>query len=235
MPVFALRRVTARVRLHAIGCALGVAAVMAWSPARAGDGGDTAPDVKFLQNLLEGLGLQRPDVGNNGINYQERSPLVVPPDRSLPPPETASATVNPNWPIDPEVKRAKALKAARQAKGMSDTAEMEHEANPLRPDELEKGRRVNSPRDAGAMSPEDSAKPFKPSELGYKGGIFGSLFGKGESEQGARFTGEPPRTSLTEPPPGYQTPSPNQPYALGKEISRPKAYDYKTQHGTEEY
>ena len=65
--------------------------------------------------------------------------------------------------------------------------------------------------------------------------FFGSLFGKNESEQGARFTGEPPRKSLTEPPPGYQTPSPNQPYALGKEISRPKAYDYKTQHGTEEY
>ncbi|HEX5508207.1 MAG TPA: hypothetical protein VFX37_06860, partial [Pseudolabrys sp.] len=172
----------------------------------------------------------------DGINYHERSPLVVPPDRSLPPPEAASAVPNPNWPVDPEIKRAKALKAARLAKGMSDTDEIEHEANPLRPAELEKGRRVNSPRDAGAMSPEDSAKPFKPSDLGYKGGIFGSLFGKkNESEQGASFTGEPPRASLTDPPPGYQTPSPNEPYALGKEVSKPKAYDFKYKHGTEEY
>jgi hypothetical protein len=29
------------------------------------------------------------------------------------------------------------------------------------------------------------------------------------------FTTEPPRDNLTAPPPGYQTPSPNQPYGLG--------------------
>ena len=43
-----------------------------------------------------------------------------------------------------------------------------------------------------------------------------------------RFTGEPPRTALTEPPAGYQTPSPDQPYGLGKEASKPKATDYLT-------
>ena len=32
-------------------------------------------------------------------------------------------------------------------------------------------------------------------------------------EQGA-FTGEPPRADLTRPPPGYQTPSPGQPYGV---------------------
>ncbi|MGE5534898.1 MAG: hypothetical protein ACM3W7_05225, partial [Acidobacteriota bacterium] len=235
MPPLALQRAPAKSKWYAAaGCILGLV-MFASSPARAGDGDDTAPDVKFLQNLLQGLGLERPDMAGNGIEYQERSPLVIPPDRSLPPPETASAKPNPNWPVDPEIKRAKARKAARLARGMSDTAEMEREANPLRPDELDKGPRVNSPRDAGAMSPEESAKPFKPSQLGYKGGIFGSLFGKNESEQAATFTGEPPRTSLTEPPPGYQTPSPNQPYAAGKEVNRPKAYDFKYKHGTEEY
>ncbi|MGC1466990.1 MAG: hypothetical protein WA792_14795 [Pseudolabrys sp.] len=204
---------------------------MAWTPARAGDD-DQPADSKFLRNLLEGIGLQRGDSDNNGINYHERSPLVIPPSRSLPAPENASADANPNWPVDPEIKRAKALKAARRAKGMSDTDEIEREANPLRPDQLERGRKVNSARDAGAMSPEDSAKPFSPSQLGYKGGLFDSLLGKGGDEKTAQFVGEPPRASLTDPPSGYQTPSPNQPYAVGKEVSQPKAFDYYTDRAT---
>jgi hypothetical protein len=59
-------------------------------------------------------------------------------------------------------------------------------------------------------------------ELGYRGGLFGSMFG-GQQERSARFTGEPARTSLTEPPPGYQTPSPEQPYGQGRADSAPKA------------
>ena len=39
----------------------------------------------------------------------------------------------------------------------------------------------------------------------------------------ASFTGEPARASLTEPPPGYQTPSPNQPYGRSKSDTAPKA------------
>jgi len=31
------------------------------------------------------------------------------------------------------------------------------------------------------------------------------------------FTGEPARTSLTEPPRGYRTPSPTQPYGVGRD------------------
>jgi hypothetical protein len=38
-----------------------------------------------------------------------------------------------------------------------------------------------------------------------------------QKEQYATFTGEPPRSSLTDPPPGYQTPSPDQPYGLAPE------------------
>ena len=50
------------------------------------------------------------------------------------------------------------------------------------------------------------------------------MFGSDKDEQeAARFTGEPARTSLTEPPPGYQTPSPDQPYGLGKASATPKA------------
>jgi len=45
----------------------------------------------------------------------------------------------------------------------------------------------------------------------------------GKQERSARFTGEPARTSLVQPPPGYQTPSPAQPYGEGKSDSAPTA------------
>jgi hypothetical protein len=35
-----------------------------------------------------------------------------------------------------------------------------------------------------------------------------------KKEEYGTFTGEPPRASLTDPPPGYQTPSPDQPYGI---------------------
>ena len=57
------------------------------------------------------------------------------------------------------------------------------------------------------------------------------MFGK-DDNQTAQFTGEPPRVSLTDPPAGYQTPSPNEPYGHGKERYNPKATDYLTEHGT---
>jgi hypothetical protein len=56
------------------------------------------------------------------------------------------------------------------------------------------------------------------------------MFG-GKDEESAKFTGEQPRASLTEPPPGYRTPSPDQPYGVGKERSQPKAVDYLEEHG----
>ena len=58
--------------------------------------------------------------------------------------------------------------------------------------------------------------------------MFGNVF-NGKKEESAKFTGEPPRSSLTDPPPGYQTPSPDQPYGIGKNAT-PKATDYYTTH-----
>ncbi len=57
------------------------------------------------------------------------------------------------------------------------------------------------------------------------------MFGKKDDEQAAKFTGEPPRASLTDPPAGYQTPSPDQPYGVGKEKAKvPTSADYYTNH-----
>ena len=59
-------------------------------------------------------GLGAVDGTEKGIDYRERSPLVVPPKLNLPPPETANAAPKPNWPKDPDVEeRRKARLAAK--------------------------------------------------------------------------------------------------------------------------
>jgi hypothetical protein len=72
-----------------------------------------------------------------------------------------------------------------------------------------------------------------PSELGYFGGLlsgrawgFGSGFGGYQNETGT-FTNEPSREQLTQPPPGYQTPSGAQPYGVTRRVERqaPQQFD----------
>jgi hypothetical protein len=65
---------------------------------------------------------------------------------------------------------------------------------------------------------------MSPSALGYVGNLFSTLFDTGKPES-KPFTGEPPRTALTEPPPGYQTPAATHPYGVGKQTYQPKAFD----------
>ncbi len=62
--------------------------------------------------------------------------------------------------------------------------------------------------------------------------MFSNLFGNKDSDV-ASFTGEPPRTALTAPPVGYQTPSPDQPYGFGKDRSKPKAFNYQLDRATQ--
>ena len=64
---------------------------------------------------------------------------------------------------------------------------------------------------------------LSPAQLGYTGG-FSGLFGGNKTET-APFKGEPTRDSLTQPPPGYQTPSPNFAYGTGPKESLNKPYN----------
>jgi hypothetical protein len=171
-------------------------------------------DQKLFRNFLGGLGLSN-DADN--INYHERSPLVIPPAVNLPPPENAAAVrQNPAWPKDPDRTKAKqGKKREAVTQGYWDD-----EAKPLKPDELNKGRGgpIRTTRDGPTV--EESGRPVKPSELGYKGGVFSSLFGY--KEEVVPFTSEPERETLIEPPKGYRTPSAAQPYGiLGKEAPKP--------------
>jgi hypothetical protein len=213
------------------GCAagllvVGAAAILGSAPVRAADD-ELTWDQKFTRSIMDGLGLKRD--GEEGINYRERAPLVLPPGRDLAPPErTDAATSNPAWPKDPDVERRKRDAALEKNRNISD--EREREQNPLRPDQLTPGARGKQQKrqartDDGYQPPASGfSSQLPPSELGYTGGIFGAMFDNKKEEQ-AKFTGEPPRTSLTEPPVGYQTPSPAQPYGLAKGAAPAKPYN----------
>jgi len=206
-------------------CAVVLGAVLGSTPVRAAD--DEIPiDQKIMRGIMDGLGFKRD--GEATINYQERAPLVIPPSRDLPPPErTDAVTANPAWPKDPDVERRKLEAAMEKNRNISD--EREREQNPLRPDQLTPGgrakKRQQARTDDGYQAPASGfGNQISPSELGYKGNIFGTMFNN-KKEETAKFTGEPPRTSLTEPPTGYQTPSPDQPYGLAKGTAPAKAYN----------
>src|SRR5947209_8434472 len=95
--------------------AVGIGLVMAAGPVRAGD--DDEDDKTFEEKIIEGImaGIGGTNMENKGIDYRERSPLVVPPKLNLPPPQAAKAEINqPNWPKDPDAQRRKAAIAARQ-------------------------------------------------------------------------------------------------------------------------
>jgi hypothetical protein len=217
----------------AFGCMLGslMLVISGVGAAIAGDDDqeeDNLPDMQFLRGVMKGLGLQR---GDNSIDYHERSPLVVPPTRDLPPPESEAAAKpnNAAWPTDAEVKRRKDAKAAEKKVSSID------ESRPLKPFEMQpNGADTKGKAQAPPTSDSDlNGAPLSPSQLGFNGWNFNDLFG--EKPSSATFSSEPARNSLTQPPVGYLTPSPNQPYGVSKENTGPvKAYDYANQHGTDQ-
>ena len=208
-------------RLAAI--TLGIGLVMASGPVRAGD--DDEDDKTFEEKIIEGImaGVGGTNMENRGIDYRERSPLVVPPKLDLPRPESAKGEItDPNWPKDPDEKRRKAAIAARK-KAKPDPIEA---SRILSPSELNAGK--TAPPSRTSDEPVQPGNSFNnpilsPSQLGFNGG-FSGLF-KGNTAESAPFKGEPTRDSLTQPPPGYQTPSPNFAYGTGPKESMNKEYN----------
>ena len=131
-------RLTTKFTAVALGlAALGAAMLASPAPARAEE--DVPIDTKIFRGILEGIGLRRD--GEAVLSYPERAPLVIPPGKTLPPPEKSDAVVakNPAWPIDPDVKRAKD-EAAREKRTFSNAdAVLLHDGSPLPPNELTPG------------------------------------------------------------------------------------------------
>jgi hypothetical protein len=202
---------------------IGAALLMSSIPVRAED--DDVPfDTKILRSILEGIGLQAD--GKEAIDYHERPPLVIPSNKALLPPERADAVIanNPSWPKDPDVKRRK--EHEKQAKKGVTSAEIVTWGRPMSPAEMTPGGSPNTPAPGNKISVPTGAdgQRLTASELGYSGGLFG-VFGSKREEGTAKFTSEPARASLTDPPPGYQTPSAAQPYGESKGFFVPKTVD----------
>jgi len=131
------------------------------------------------------------------IDYRERSPLVVPPKLELPPPEDAAVE-----------KKSPAWPVDAAVKKR----------------QLQEAKRKKATTDAAISSApvDENGKPVDQDRFRD----FGKIFGLNQQET-ATFKAEPPRTTLFEPPPGYRTPSPDQPYGIGAKKAEQKA-DQKT-------
>ncbi len=204
--------------------ALGIGLVMASGAARAQE--DDEDDKTFEEKIIEGIiaGIGGTNMENRGIDYRERSPLVVPPKIDLPPPAAAAADVKAaNWPKDPDEARRKAAIAARK----KENKDPREASRLLTPSELnQRGPKSSNAGSDSADQPGGNPGTnaiLSPSQLGYNGS-FSGLFGGNKSET-APFKGEPTRESLTQPPSGYQTPSPNFAYGTGPKESLNKEYN----------
>lgn len=205
--------------------ALGIGLVMSTGAARAGDGDDEDDDMTFEEKLIDNLmsGLGAKSMEKPGIEYRERSPLVVPPKLDLPPPAATQAKNAPNWPKDPDEKRRKEAIAAR--KKATKATENWQAGRTLSPAEMDVGRTAAPERTSNdPIQPGTNGNPsLSPAQLGFTGGLWNMMTNnKGEAKQ---FTAEPPRQSLVEPPPGYQTPSPNYAYGAGKDNTKKTYFD----------
>ncbi len=203
-----------------IGAALLAAAV----PASAQEEEDNGYDIQIIRRVLSAVGL-RDD--KPPIDYRERSPLVVPPSTSLPPPMSGNVAA-PNWPVDPEIQEQRMRKTASKQPGATGDPVVD-DGKPLLPSELAKGRA----RRGVAPGPITEFPNVSQKELGTPNvfTFFSKALSATEKEESKTFTQEPPRTSLLEPPPGYQTPASTYAYGVGKKDERPTAKNYSLTHG----
>ena len=190
----------------------------------ADDDEEESVETKFMKSLL---GISNRD----SIDYKERPPLVVPPNlNNLPRPEANAAINSPSWPKNPEDVERKKRAAVKQTQRRR-AAEDDDRA--LTPAELEMGRKAGAGRVANPTGPQDSEaegrRAVRPDELGTSGNLFSKFFKDNTKlNETAKFQGEPSRSNLTQPPPGYQPPSGGQPYGITPRQERAKPYDPST-------
>jgi hypothetical protein len=216
MGLIAMRNepLSTRLRLVLVTCVALLAFGSAVKAQQADEDDEDSFEQRVIKNILGGMGV---DVGRAGIDYRERSPLVIPPSLDLPPPASARlAASNPAWPREGQQKK-KAVKRVNSRASGDDPGT----TSVLTPEELNRGinpraARPVDPRQTNAQNDLETGRPLTPAEM-KSGSIFTWDNLMGTNRESAKFTSEPTRSSLTQPPPGYQTPASNQPYAAGEE------------------
>ncbi|HET6839082.1 MAG TPA: hypothetical protein VFH41_05035 [Bradyrhizobium sp.] len=198
---------------------LGLGLAITAGAARAAD--DDEEKKSFSEKFIDGIksSVRGTSIDDGRIEYRERSPLVVPPRLDLPPPDTTSKQVKaPNWPKDPNEGRRRSASAKKKSE-----PSLLDKLNPFQPSTPTSEVDTASAEPSGPPPPArpdgDVAKNdpvydragsfFKTSGLGNF-----NLFGSSKPEA-TKFTSEPERQSLTQPPLGYQTPSSSYAYGVG--------------------
>ena len=239
------------------GAVLGVGLVMTAGPARAQDA--EVDQRSFSEKFVDGFKstIRGVTMDNRGIDYRERSPLVVPPNLDLPPPASASSAAPvANWPRDPDERQRKAIIAAKKKNAPRTVAVVTSPAptagqtvagatagsSALPPVVITAAAPAAEPETPGTSRPAyasdrngtaltdpvydqggdlfSGAADLMPSgvsdTLGLDNLSLGGLFGTSSSKKKQSLPPgtEPTREALTQPPSGYQTPSPNYPYGL---------------------
>jgi hypothetical protein len=174
------------------------------------------------------------NMDNRGIDYRERSPLVVPPTLDLPPPAAPSGNTQQiaNWPKDPDERARRAVIAAKK-KNAPPVARVQVTANGAQAPQainiappVEEAPVPGTTRPAYASDRNGTALTDPvydkggdlftggAAELADKIGLGGDWFGSKKSAPLEPGT-EPAREALTQPPVGYQTPAAG--YAYGEQ------------------
>lgn len=184
-------------RLVAAGLFAG--SYLASLPARAEE------DTNTFNSLLGFFGMQF-DKDQDGIDYRARAPLVVPPKMDLPPPGSAEARRNPEWPNDPDAaeRRRKAADSRQPAPQITPNTRAE-----LSPQDMARQSSVYgkaAPPSQDAQSPSDCQPTAgTPICLYAPWDMLKHTFGWGDEK--LQPGPAPARKYLTDPPSAYREPT----------------------------
>ena len=127
-------------------------------------------DQKAVRSILRGIGLRNGREGS--IEYKERPPLVVPPNRDLPPPDTTGSVGqrDPAWPSDPDENKKRAAKKAASERKWTDATTW---GDALKPSEMQAGKTDALPNEKGIKPGQtiETSTDLRPDELGYKDAV----------------------------------------------------------------
>lgn len=160
----------------------------------------SAQNGLVMRNIFGNLGLLPEE--KDPIEYRERPSLVVPKELGkLRQPESGTAKVNGQWPVDPDVEERKANEARRKMTVFAPLKADAAEGNRVKLDEMARGRSAR-----GAQMGE-SGVPRNDKE-----GVRASIQEMAEKDKQASAPSyppgtEPPRRYLTDPPTGLRIPS----------------------------
>lgn len=160
-------------------------------------GGTEASAQDLLGDPLVVMGLKA-DPNQEFIEYNPRSPLVMPSDSSLPAP-TQQAALGPEWPDDPDVRAARQIEEMRRAASQQGVEEVENASRAMSRSELEEWGRRYGRVDTNQRQATRTRR--EPDNLWSR-----EQLARGEVDPNAPIP-VPQRSALTEPPTQYRVPA----------------------------